>query len=143
MKDPLTAIRKAYGTALDNIVVGGQQIPFFALVPESGHPEYAYIETMSSEENSDKSEFGATVDIGLALITQYHGSAGRIEDTESLADATINKIKTNITSKLDLSADGFYMITNVLTGNRYEIENEKGEKAIKRVINFRHIVGQN
>lgn len=143
MKDAIRAIRKAYETALDNIVVNGKQIPFYDLVPETGKPEYVYIESINSEESGDKSEFGQTVDIKLIAVSEYQGSYGRIENTEDIGEKVMDTIKSDITSTLDLSGDGFYMITSEMTGTLLKLNNQKGKKTINREINFRHFVGQN
>ena len=144
MKDALKAVRKAYETALDNVSVGDDQIPFFDVVPEGGHSEYIYIESMRSEEISDKTEFTQEVNVTLVAVTDAQGTHGRIENSEELAEKVMDTIKNTITSTLDLTGDGFYMITNQMTGTSFlqAKEKNKSEALIKRRINFRHIVGQ-
>lgn len=142
MKDPILAVSNAYKTALDNIVVGGNQIPFYRVVPESAKNGYTYISEIRAEEEGDKSSFGAVVNVTVTVVTDDHGSYGRIDNSEDISDKVLDTVKNTLSSKLDLSADNFLMVTSRVTSNKLVKGTEKSKGSIKREINFRHHVEQ-
>jgi len=142
MKDPILPVSNAYLAALDNISVGGNQIPFYRVVPESANNEYTYISAIRAEEEGDKSSFGAVVNVEVTVVTDDHGSHGRIDNSEDISDKVVDNIKNTLSSKLDLSPDGFLMVTSRMLSSELKPGTEKSKGAIKRVIKFRHDVEQ-
>ncbi len=147
MTDPTKALKDAYLAKLNLIVVNDKQILAFKKVPPTAHKNYIMIGLVTVVDDQDKDSFQSNCTVTVKCMSQYHGGHGETDQADDIANKVMELINTKAGSYLDLTADGFFIITTELDQSMDKIEtpvkgNKKSETEVVRILRFRHIVGE-
>lgn len=140
MQDPSQALKNAYSTALNNLSVNSQQVPFYKYPKRPLGKKYMYIEDVGLVDDSPKDSYQTTATITVVIVAPYR--EGRSDTT--MADDIANQVLQTINIKAGsyISLTGFFLITTSLENSSQFIREEKNGMAIVRTLRFRHIIGE-
>jgi len=141
MNDPGEALRKGYYTALNgNITVNSANVPVYDRVPNNiGYP-FIKLSTQTTTDISDKTAFMTNNTIVIDIVTGYDGNDGGKADSDDIANQVLGLIRTRSSGYIDLTADGFNIVTTTLDSSNTIEENKDTHYIYRRVLTFRHII---
>jgi len=142
MNDPMKALKNAYDSALGNISVGSLQIPFYKVVNDSANEDYMYIQDFTMVESSAKDDYQTECTITIAIASNYNNAYGDIDSGDDIANKILQTINVKAGNYLDLTGDGFYVITTSLDNSTSAVRQEKDGTSLVRTLRFRHIIGE-
>jgi len=147
MKDPTKSLKNAYKAALNNVVVGNKQVPFFKKAPPTKVKKYYMLAGVTVIDDQDKDSFQSVCTVTVKCIANYFGGHGDADQADDLANKAMEVINTKAGSYLDLTADGFEILITALDQSTDGIQNpvrgnKQSETEVTRILRFRHTVSE-
>ena len=140
MKDPATAIRSAYYTALNNVVtINSSPVPFYDQVPSDSAYPYIYVSDFTCTEETTKDVFGWNATITLVAAMKYDANYGGQSDIDNVAGQIENIVRGSTTTNQPLSFSPNFqnVITQLDQSNFFKAMAADGI-VFYRTLKFRH-----
>jgi len=140
MKDPATAIRSAYYTALNNVVtLNSSPVPFYDQVPSDSAYPYIYVSDFTCTEETTKDVFGWNATITLVAAMKYDANYGGQSDIDNVAGQIENIVRGSTTTNQPLSFSPNFqnVITQLDQSNFFKAMAADGI-VFYRTLKFRH-----
>lgn len=147
-KDAKRALRTAYITRLkDNISIDIGGVPTTIKVlnkmPNTNDFPYVVIGSQTSIPNNVKDVFCREHTMFVKIITGFDGNDGGDAQADDIADEIYRLIRTTSDGYMDLSADGFNIITIVAENDQNIEPKDSGDhQMFQRIIPFSHMIEQ-
>lgn len=137
MKDNSTPLQTAFFDVIDGaITYGGNTVALYDTVPDS--PSYPYIQfgDKTSNDRSNKTDFGSTDTINLSIVDRFPvGTQGSRIRINSVANDMFDILKPNRTT-VNLNPTGFNVVRLILENDIFLRELSETYLYLSREIRF-------
>ena len=140
MKDPTSELRKAYRTALNGNLdnLAGGDVPVYDLPPENAAYPFVRFGNITIVDDSNFTEYGSIMTMGIEVVNKFAGGTGNRRENEYISDQIMHLIRT----RTSMAMTGFYIITTTVDMATDLDEAIPGGKLQRRIITFRHHIGE-
>jgi len=145
MKDPADILQKGYFSTLNgSITQDGDAVGVYDHVPD-GSVSYPYIRFVNciTVDDGNKSDDGAICTMTIPVVSKFANNFGGKLKVNQISDSVTQLIRTRPSGYIDLTSDGFTMLTSTLenaTINEYAVE---GGRIVEKILTFKHIIAEN
>ena len=118
MKNAKHIVRKGLIAKLSgNITYDAVTIPVYGRVPDNATYPYIIVKSQDmSEVDQNRDSFTSTISTLIEVVTRYRSSAGGQKVADEVTSLVMQEVRTRSDNYIDLSADGFTVYTQTLSG---------------------------
>jgi len=136
MISPNAAIRKALIAKMNGqIILNGSALPIYNHVPSTATFPYIFITTIGDDEAfQNQQSFILNTVTRIEVVTRFKSDAGGDLDCDLAISQILSKVRTRDEDYIDLTADGFNVISQVSNGTTNFQEDDKDYTYFRRIL---------